>query len=1035
MCHKNEKWELSPLINFMCGKNGSGKSAILTAIIICLGGKAAATGRGAGLKDFVRHGTTNASVTCYLKNQGPNAYRHDLYGDTIVVERHFNNAKTSSFKIKNVNGRTVVSTSKSDLDEILDHYCLQIENPLNILSQDKSREFMAGSTSSQKYKFFLQGVLLEQLDQDYKLIGDNIENMTPKIQQSLEDKGEAKTRWQLAERKMKESRKLDDTRKRLGELRHQCMWAQVEREEAAYNALLAEVNKGKAAITSAEQEVTRLNEQIEAAEEVQRQKDEAYETKKTEAESLKSAQGMADEDVKDKDKDRKSAHSEARMVREDLQNARKNVANKETQIAEEEARLAEIDGGGAARRLDELKDLEVQARDAKTRFEQREEVRAQLTQDGKDAIKRKAEADEKVKEQEKRVKEQKIELQKIQQSNSNLAGFRPGMERLIQAINKETRFHDRPIGPIAMHLKLSDTKWASIIEKQLGKTGEGFICTNKPDQDILFELGNRCGITPVTFIPPTRHIDISSQEPDQRFLTTMRALEIGNQLIRNVLILHGGLESAILVENFEEAQRVINDERPRNVKSCFTFMPENRNKALRLFYSQGTPAQDPVDDWNFPHRLRTNFDAQVQLRQQNVADEENRLVEYKTEFGECDRAVKAAQQAWRDYKAEMNDLQIAAQEAAQAVEDKTTEVEQDTAGRSKLSVLKEGLALFEQEVETKATLYGDAVNAQDQSKKEYEKAQQAYRVAERAWREAQSTMDQAKTEAQKADKEVKRLRADRNASTNRVDDRTAEVNSAEKDLQDAETRVADFTREVTERGSARVPIPEGETDESLAKKFEKLSEQLAAAQNRMGGNQEQIERRAADALDAYKKVKKDYDAMSKLQDTLKKSWQERTTRWKFFQQMIGWRARTRFIYLLSERGFRGKLIMDHRSHQLDLLVEPDITKRDGKGRNTRTLSGGEKSFAQICLLLALWEAMGSPLRCLDEFDVYMDAVNRTMTVNLLIHAARQSQGRQYIMISPGTKGDIKPAPDVHAFEVAPPERGQTRLSFPRTEAA
>lgn len=55
-------------------------------------------------------------------------------------------------------------------------------------------------------------------------------------------------------------------------------------------------------------------------------------------------------------------------------------------------------------------------------------------------------------------------------------------------------------------------------------------------------------------------------------------------------------------------------------------------------------------------------------------------------------------------------------------------------------------------------------------------------------------------------------------------------------------------------------------------------------------------------------------------------------------------------------------------------VEPDITKDDSTGRGAKTLSGGEKSFSQICLLLALWEAMGSPIRCLDELYVTLHPV-------------------------------------------------------------
>ena len=56
MCHDYLTIRLGPLINFIIGHNGSGKSAILTAITICLGGKATATNRGGSLKSFIKNG-------------------------------------------------------------------------------------------------------------------------------------------------------------------------------------------------------------------------------------------------------------------------------------------------------------------------------------------------------------------------------------------------------------------------------------------------------------------------------------------------------------------------------------------------------------------------------------------------------------------------------------------------------------------------------------------------------------------------------------------------------------------------------------------------------------------------------------------------------------------------------------------------------------------------------------------------------------------------------------------------------------------
>lgn len=123
----------------------------------------------------------------------------------------------------------------------------------------------------------------------------------------------------------------------------------------------------------------------------------------------------------------------------------------------------------------------------------------------------------------------------------------------------------------------------------------------------------------------------------------------------------------------------------------------------------------------------------------------------------------------------------------------------------------------------------------------------------------------------------------------------------------------------------------------------------------------------------------------------KSTLENRKKRWEIFRSHISSRAKAQFTYLLSERSFRGRLLTNHQDKLLDLQVrydpplsgsrgassdafylpqvEPDITKDDSTGRGAKTLSGGEKSFSQICLLLALWEAMGSPIRCLDELCV------------------------------------------------------------------
>ena len=45
MCHPNSTIELRPQINYIVGENGSGKSAVLTALTVALGAKNKSIGR------------------------------------------------------------------------------------------------------------------------------------------------------------------------------------------------------------------------------------------------------------------------------------------------------------------------------------------------------------------------------------------------------------------------------------------------------------------------------------------------------------------------------------------------------------------------------------------------------------------------------------------------------------------------------------------------------------------------------------------------------------------------------------------------------------------------------------------------------------------------------------------------------------------------------------------------------------------------------------------------------------------------------
>ena len=183
MCHGKLTIDLCNNVNFIHGQNGSGKSAILAALQICLGAGARRTHRARNLKDLVRkEGNANyAKVQVTLLNKGPDAFRHDVYGDTITIERTISLGTVSNpYKLYGAddpkgNGKPK-STKRKDLDLLLDQLNIQVENPVAVLDQEEAKKFLMGRPED-KYIFFAKATDLERMDVHYASVVDSINEL------------------------------------------------------------------------------------------------------------------------------------------------------------------------------------------------------------------------------------------------------------------------------------------------------------------------------------------------------------------------------------------------------------------------------------------------------------------------------------------------------------------------------------------------------------------------------------------------------------------------------------------------------------------------------------------------------------------------------------------------------------------------------------------------------------------------------------------------------------------------------------------
>jgi chromosome segregation ATPase len=140
-----------------------------------------------------------------------------------------------------------------------------------------------------------------------------------------------------------------------------------------------------------------------------------------------------------------------------------------------------------------------------------------------------------------------------------------------------------------------------------------------------------------------------------------------------------------------------------------------------------------------------------------------------------------------------------------------------------------------------------------------------------------------------------------------------------------------------------------------------------------------------------------------------------------------------FGALLKPQGAHGQLKFDHKNQVLDLIVNPntrDTERQDTSGASV--LSGGERSVTTIAFMMAIGEQVECPFRAIDEFDVFMDSLNRQTSMDLLLQIAKHRKDRQFFFLSPQDINGLKPTPYFAVHKLPEPirnARNQSRLPF------
>ncbi|OWR42699.1 structural maintenance of chromosomes 6 [Danaus plexippus plexippus] len=732
-------------IHSVVGRNGSGKSAVLTALIVGLGGRASATSRGNNLKSFIKEGKTQATIEIKIKNSSPRAYKPEIYGDSITIVRTITSTG-GGYKFKNSQG-VVKSTKGSDINAITLFHDIQVDNPISVLNQDDART-LHGKDGKKKYTLFRKATHFDQTEAYYD--------------KALENCNKANSIWK---RKNEAFEKLSKEHERLTRLYNQLK--PKEEIEAQKKAIQDEIKWWD--IREIEKEVkiiqTKCSEERANCQnntEKLRSLEEKYGGGNSQVELLK--QQLTEREARHREllREVREAETALRMANESLQSERQAHAQIKTRRSREQGQVADLEreiqkicvhgeNDSASRRealKRELQERQVELREASSRHETVAHEETQAAQNANRAVDEYDDFRRQTSELQAKMEKLSVSVRELkEQSTDSLAVFGATMVEFCARVRTEVQngqFTAEPRGPIGSFVKVKDKRWAGALEHLLDGCMYNF-CVNEPrDSKRLFKLmdevwkdrgGRKPGVTCSAFRPQVH--DVSARRVSAPgAVCALDALEIDDVVVANYLIDNLDLETVLLVPTHDDAVRlcVSAENVPANcykvvTADCSEYMPAPR---YRIYGGKERT----------PHFLSTSIGDRTRQLGEKIEELKTTLSERRAEEERLAAAKESARKLQEQAAAQLHALQSKLRQCERRVAETKEALEEQAAPRR---------AVLEEEYEK----YKEKIKCLDEKLQAME---EKIRVCGKEKEEAGGRLAQVRAEFNEIDAEYKKLK-------------------------------------------------------------------------------------------------------------------------------------------------------------------------------------------------------------------------------------------------------------------------------------
>ncbi|ESQ40700.1 hypothetical protein EUTSA_v10012532mg [Eutrema salsugineum] len=1025
MCHSNLEIEFGEWVNFITGQNGSGKSAILTALCVAFGCRAKGTQRASTLKDFIKTGCSDALVHVEMNNQGEDAFKPEIYGDTLIIERRISDSTSSTF-LKDHQGEKI-SNRREELRELVAHYNIDVENPCVIMSQDKSREFLHSGNDKDKFKFFYKATLLHQVDDLLQSIDTSLNAASALVDEFEETIKPIEKEISELVGKIKTMEQFEEIYQQLLHLKKKLAWSWVYDVDRQLKEQTEKIVKLRERVPTCQDKIDQKLGEVESLRENLNKKKAEVACLMDESSTMKREIECLRQSVNTAAREKIALEEEYRHKCNNIQKIKDRVRRLERQIKdidEMTIRSTQAEQSEIEEKLNQLK-LEVEkAESLLSSLKEEENMVIEKLSAGRKAVEQ---IENLIRDHEKKQRNINAHINDLKKHQTNkVTAF--GGDRVINLLRAIERHHRRfkmpPIGPVGAHVTLvNGNKWASTVEQALGNLLNAFIVTDHEDLNTLRACGkeanyNNLKIIIYDFSRPRLTIP-RNMVPQTEHPTILSVLHSENPTVLNVLVDVSGVERRVLAENYEVGKTVAFESRLSHLKDVLTI------DGYQMFSRGGVQTTLP-SRLRRPTRLCASFDDQIKDLEIETSKEQSEIHEYRSQKREAEVNLEDIESKMRRLKRQCTQLEKDLTRKELEMQDLKNSIAAETKASPTSSVNELHLEIMKsrEEIEEKESLLE---KLQDSLKDAELKANELRASFENLYESAKGKID-AFEEAENELKEIEKKLQSAETGKNHYED--VMQNKVLPEIKVAEAKYEELkTKRQESNEKASIICPESEIT-SLAPWDGDTPIQLSAQINKISHRLKRESEKYSESIDDLKSMHEEKEHKIGKKRKLYKSFREKLkvckdavdSRWRKLQRnkdLLKRQLTWQFNSNLKNKGISGRIRVSYEEKTLSIEVKMPQDATSSAVRDTRGLSGGERSFSTLCFALALHNMTEAPIRAMDEFDVFMDAVSRKISLDTLVDFALE-QGSQWMFITPHDISMVKSDDKIKKQQMAAP---------------